>query len=120
MHFRENNGLTRNVSSFKQALKAGHNPQQYSYDPTLIPSDVFDARLDFKIWSKRILAINCYFTRITTGEQFVLSVYCNKQTGQYSIGSTLNFSSCPTDTIYRLNVDRKPTGKIALLNAFLV
>jgi len=92
-----------NVISFRVAISKGYEPRLYAYDPALIPLGEFDALLDFKTWSKRIIAINCYFTKIDTGCKFVVTVYCQNKTGRYILqGSTVDFGLCPLGYIYRI------------------
>ena len=69
--------MERNVLSFRAALDKGYEPRLYSYDPARIPVGEMDAVLDFKTWSKRIIAINACFTKRDTGEKFVVTVYCH-------------------------------------------
>jgi hypothetical protein len=86
-----------------------------------IPLGEMDAVLDFKTWSKRIIAINCYFTKRNTGEKFVVTVYCHNTTGRYTLpGSAVDFGQCPVSWTYRINVatiERKGKGTILLVNA---
>lgn len=104
-----------NVYSFKTANRKGYEPNLYAYDPQQIPTGEFDAILDFKTWSKRIIAINCYFTKMNTGEKFVVTVYCNNQTGKYEVpGSPFNFSDCGVNAIYRITVCKNEKGRILL------
>ena len=49
--------MERNVHSFKVSIKKGYSPCLYSYDANVIPLGEFDAVLDFKTWSQRIIAI---------------------------------------------------------------
>jgi hypothetical protein len=83
-----------------------------------IPLGVFDAKLDFKIWSKRIIAINCYFIRIDTEERFVVTVYCNQ--GNIKV-STLAFNGGFFTVSYRRNllfkVIKNDKGKVLLEKA---
>jgi hypothetical protein len=65
-----------NVMSFQVAINKRFEPNLYTYDSDKIPLGAYDAVLDSKIWSNRILAINCYFTKMQTGENFVVTVYC--------------------------------------------
>jgi hypothetical protein len=113
--------MERNVLSFKAALKKGYEPRLYSYDPTRIPVGEMDAVLDFKTWSKRIIAINCYFTKTNTDNKFVLTVYCNNKTGRYTLpGSTVDFGQCLVSWTYRINVatiERKGERTILFVNA---
>jgi hypothetical protein len=113
--------MHRNVLSFRAALEKGYEPRLYSYDPARIPLGEMEAMLDFKIWSKRIIAINCYFTKTDTGEKFVLTVYGHPKTGRYTLpGSTLDFGQCPIDCSYNVMVGRKGVdekNKVALVKA---
>jgi hypothetical protein len=110
--------MERNVHSFRVAIKKGYSPCLYSYDATQIPLGEFEARLDFKTWSKRIIAINCFFTKIDTGNMFVVTVYCNYRTGKYDVpGSTVDFSNCPLNENYRIAIGKNTKGNIVLLKA---
>jgi hypothetical protein len=71
--------------------------------------------LDFKIWSKRIIAINCFFIKIKTEEKFIVTVYCNHQTAKFKLpDSVVDFSSCPTNEVYLVSVLKNERGKIYL------
>lgn len=110
--------MERNVYSFKIAIRKGFELRPYIYDPQQIPTGEFDAVLGFKTWSKRIIAINCYFTKINTGEKFVITVYCNNQTGKYVVpGSVIDFSHCPTGVAYTITVCKNDKGRIILSKA---
>lgn len=110
--------MEHNVWLFKTAIRNGYSPRLYSYDPMQVPLGEFIAVLDFKTWSKRIIAINCYFTKMNTDEKFVVTVYCNNQTGKYKIpGSTIDFSNCPMSIAYRITICKNDKGKIILSKA---
>lgn len=110
--------MERNVWSFKTAIGKGYEPRLYGYDPLQIPLGEFDAILDFKTWSKRIIAINCYFTKIDTKEKFVVTVYCNNQTGKYEVpGSVVDFSVCDITAFYRITVSKNDEGRIIISKA---
>lgn len=110
--------MERNVYSFKVALSKGYEPRMYSYDPDNMPLGKFVARLDLKTWSKRIIAINCYFTKIDTDEKFVVTVYCNHQTSRFQLpSSTVDFSSCPAGEMYAVHVIKSERGKVLLVKA---
>ena len=95
--------MERKVWSFIAAIQYGFEPRSYIYDPKQIPLGEFDAVLDFKIWSKRVMAINGYFTKVTTGEKFTLTIYCDNQFGKYMIkASPIDFSDCATGQAYRI------------------
>ena len=113
--------MERNVLSFRAALEKGYDIRLYSYDPARIPLGEMEASLDFKTWSKRIIAINCYFTKMETGEKFVLTVYGHPKTGRYILpGSALDFGQCPIDCSYNVIVGRKgddAKDKVVLVKA---
>jgi hypothetical protein len=102
------NHMERNVLSFRAALDKGYEPRLYCYDPARIPLGEMDVMLDFKTWSKRIIAINAYFTKQDTGEKFLVTVYCHSKTGRYNLpGSTVDFGQCPMGWLYRVQVVMK-------------
>jgi hypothetical protein len=109
------------VLSFRAALEKGYEPRLYSYNPARIPLGELEVVLDFKTWSRRIIAINCYFTRTDTGEKFVLTVYGHPKTGRYTLPeSTLDFGQCPIDCSYNVIVGRKGNDektKVVLVKA---
>lgn len=110
--------MERNVFSFKVGLSKGYEPRMYSYDPDNIPLGEFVVRLDFKTWSKRIIAINCYFTKIDTDEKFVVTVYCDYETSRFQLSfSTVDFSSCLTGELYAVQVTKSEKGKVLLVKA---
>jgi hypothetical protein len=76
------------------------------------------AVLDYKIWSKRIIAINCYFTKIDEGNKFVATVYCNNKTGRYCLhGSSVDFAICPLNVQYLIGISKSKSDKIVLVKA---
>ena len=105
--------MERNVYSFRVSIKKGNSPNLYTYQPNQIPLGEFDAMLDFKTWSKRIIAINCYFTKINTGNKFVVTVYCKYETGKYTVpNSVIDFSNCTTNETYRVAIEKNHKGNI--------
>jgi len=110
--------MEKNVSSFRVAIGKGYEPRLYSYDPGKIPLGAFDAMLDFKTWSKRIFAINCYFTKAGTGEKFVVTVYCSYKTGRFEVpGSAVDFAHCAAGVIYGIVVEKNAKEKVILAGA---
>jgi len=109
--------MQNSVLSFRVAISKGYEPRLYTYDPEQIPLGEMDVVLDFKTWSKRIIAINCYFTKRDNCDKFVVTVYCHNKTGRYTLpGSTVDFGQCPVNWIYKIDVaaiERK--GKTAIL-----
>jgi hypothetical protein len=120
MNSKQSEEMERNVYSFKVAIAKGYEPRLYSYDADKIPSGIFDAVLDFKTWSKRIIAINCYFTKIDTKEKFIVTIYCNNQTAKFQLpNSDVDFSSCLVGQAYHISVIKKDRGKIVLESAMV-
>jgi hypothetical protein len=110
--------MERNVFSWGVALNKGYEPRLYTYDAAQIPLGEFRARLDYKIWSKRIIAINCYFTKLDGENKFVVTVYCNNKTGRYSPSvSMIDFAFCPLDTQYLIGISKSESDKITLVKA---
>src|SRR4051812_40690387 len=94
--------MASNVFAWKDALAKGLNPGLYSYSD--IPLGEYDAILDFKIWAKKVMAINCYFTEVLTGRKILLTVFCN-EAGVYKVGgSDLNIANCDIGRVYRVTV----------------
>ncbi|QDW24322.1 hypothetical protein FFJ24_005585 [Pedobacter sp. KBS0701] len=63
------------VLEFFPALEAGFDPKNYSYDKKEIPLGSYLAILDFMLWSKSGLTINCFFTLVDSHKKITLSVY---------------------------------------------
>lgn len=91
-----------NVLTWKQALAQDHCPSSYTYLFEGVPLGEYQAMLDYKIWAKKLMAINCYFTQATTGIKIQLTVYCN-EAGIYHLGAT-DFATCPVQKIYLIRV----------------
>lgn len=106
----------RNVYSWNPALDAGCNPRDYSYLPEDIPKGKYLVKLDFKIWAKKAVAINCYFTKVGSGEKIILAVYRDYKTEKYACGE-IDFSKSPTDKAYNIEVKYNSKGKPKLTNA---
>lgn len=104
-----------NVLSWKLALAQGYHPECYSYLFDAVPTGEYQAVLDFKIWAKKLMAVNCYFTQATTGKKIQLTVYCN-EAGVYQIGD-VNFATCPLQRIYLITVVAGQKKKIVFSNA---
>jgi hypothetical protein len=112
--------MERNVTSFGVAIRNGFEPGNYTYDIDKIPLGEFEAVLDFKAWSKRIIAINCYFTKTGTGERFVVTVYHNSKSGRFNpVASEVNFGDCAVGRTYYVAVEKNNKEKIILTKAVL-
>lgn len=104
--------------SWNQGIRTGHNPSEYPFIATLVPTGQFVAKLDFKIWAKKTMGICCYFTDQRSGRKFQLTVYRRKSDERYMLdGSEIDFATCEIDTCYHILVAINNKGKAAFLYA---
>lgn len=113
--------MTGNVLSWGVALRNGYKHDLYGYTGEAVPLGVIDAMLDFKIWAKNVMGINCYFTDVITQKKFQLTVYLSNRLRAYRLSSNgFDFYDCPTGRIYRIHTVRGNSGKITFANAVLL
>ncbi|TKT84891.1 hypothetical protein [Dyadobacter frigoris] len=113
----------RNVLSWHQALDKGFNPSSYPFETELVPQGEFPATLDFKIWAKKISGISCFFTRPEDQTKFQLTVYRRRSDRQYmleSCDSDIDFSTCPLNENYLIEMAVNGKGNISFKNAALL
>jgi hypothetical protein len=109
--------MAGNVLSWSAAIKKGYEPRLYPFSFEEIPLGEYPARLDFKIWAKKVMGICCYFTQEKTGKKFQLTVYCTQATGVYKIGnSKIDFAQCPVEKNYEISVIATEKKKAILKN----
>jgi hypothetical protein len=97
--------MAGNVLSWARALRMGYEPRLYHYQPGDVPTSEVEAVLDFKVWAKKVMGINCYFTQVSTNKKFQLTVYLNKEKGNYRLtNGEVDFSQCPCGALYKLRV----------------
>ena len=105
------------VMEFFPALEAGYEPKNYSFQKEDVPTGSYLAKLDFMLWSKTYMAINCFFTIKGSGKKISLSVY--KKPGEddlYLAGETeIRFVSF--GAIMQLHVESNQNGKPVLKDA---
>jgi hypothetical protein len=109
--------MKSNVLSWEAALKKVCNPGLYGYSPGNVPIGEILATLDFKIWAKKVIGINCYFTQSEDIKKFQLTVYCSRQEAYRIPGCGIDFFSCPVGSLYRLKISRHKTGNVYFLSA---
>lgn len=110
--------MERNVLPWSKALEMGHEPRNYPYSFDDVPTGEFEAVLDFKIWAKKVMGINCYFTQSETGKKFRLTVYCH---GYYRVWKEeMDFATCPVNRKYRIKVIANQKKNMVLASAVLL
>lgn len=98
-----------NVFTWNEALGKGYSPWLYGYTTGEVPTGKLDAVLDYKIWAKKLMAINCYFTQVSNGRKFQITVYYNHSSKGYYIDG-IDFSNCLNAVIYFLIISRDNIG----------
>jgi len=112
--------MTRNVLSWGVAIKKGFPVWLYSYAFEAVPFGEFEAVLDCKVWAKKVMGINCYFTQLTTEKKFCVTVYCHHETGQYKLKDCdTDFTTCPLMKTYVVNLAPGESNKVVLISARL-
>ncbi|SES23346.1 hypothetical protein SAMN04488023_14610 [Pedobacter rhizosphaerae] len=102
--------------NFFPALDAGYEPKDYAYAKADIPIGTFVATLDFMLWSKSGLTVNCFFTLTDSGKKVTLSVY-RKAANQdrYMAGGT-EVRYLPFGTSVELTIEANELGKPLLVD----
>jgi hypothetical protein len=107
----------RNILSWGKAIANGWQPGHYQYAAEHVPVGTYEVILDFKIWAKKVMAINCYCTIKLTGQKIQLTVYC-QETGRYMLPrGEIDFTICPTQTVYLIEVHADQKKKIRFIQA---
>src|SRR5687768_10877641 len=105
------------VLEFFPALEAGYEPKNYSYYKEDVPLGNYKATLDFMLWSKSYMAVNCFFTIDGSLKKISLSVY-KKPGGEgvYLAGET-EVRFVPFGSVMTLTVEANQNGKPILVDA---
>jgi len=99
------------VLEFFPALEAGYDHKNYSYEKGGVPLGTYSAKLDFMLWSKSVLTINCFFTLVDSHKKITLSVYRKAANqGRYMAGET-EVRYLPFGTELLLTVEANELGK---------
>lgn len=111
-----------NVYSYQQALSKGYEPGLYTYQAKNIPIGTYKAKLDFKIYAKKAIAVTCYFSLELTDVKFALTVFRLKSgKREYKLPNCdADFKTCVTDQIYEIEVAKNSKGNIKFVNAKLI
>jgi hypothetical protein len=109
-----------NVLLWENALRKGHQPGLYPYASLEIANGEYRATLDFKVWAKMAMAINCYFTIAGTESRVQLTVYCKTRLGIYKLDDCpTDFTKCPAGRYYNITIDTNGRGLPVLKRAIL-
>jgi hypothetical protein len=106
------------VLSFYNAIAAAHEPREYTYLREAIPFGNYEVTLDFMIWSKKQVGINCYCTIRETGEKVILPVYRN-ETEDYLAGN-LDLRFVPFGVVLLATVEPRGERGVILKDAVIV
>ncbi len=106
------------VLGFYPALEAGYEPRNYSWLTVDVPVGEYEAKLDFMIWSKKQVAINCYLTALASGQHFRLTAYRNKAEDYMAGGAAVRF--LPFGSVLSVTVELNGSGNPKWTNAVLI
>ena len=109
-----------NVMPWNEALEENYEPRDYSYHKEDIQQGEYLASLDFKIWSKKVSGITCYFTNQETDQKFQLTVYRNTDREYKLKDCALDFVECPGKSLYKINVGKNGKGNTKFIGAELI
>lgn len=102
---------------FFPALEAGYEPKNYSFFKEDVPVGSYVAKLDFMLWSKTYMAINCFFTIPGSLKKISLSVYKKPgEEGLFLAGET-EIRYIPFGSMVCLVVEANQSGKPVLKEA---
>lgn len=107
------------VLEFFPALEAGYEPKNYSYYKEDVPIGNYKAKLDFMLWSKTYVAINCFFTILDSKKKISLSVYKKAGTDDLFLAGELEMRFVPFESVLYLSVEANQNGKPVLGNAIV-
>lgn len=112
--------MQNNVLSWRDAIRQGFQPGLYLYAADQVPVGVVVARLDFKIWAKKIMGIGCYFSEFSTYRKFRLTVYCSSE-GIYRVrDGQIDFASCLIASFYRLIIIKDMKNRVSIQQGEMV
>ena len=106
------------VLGFYPALEAGYEPSNYSWVTEDVPVGEYEAKLDFMIWSKKQVAINCYLTALDSGQHFRLTAYRNKAEDYMAGAIAVRF--LPFGSVMLVTIELNGSGNPKWTNAVLM
>lgn len=110
------------VYSFVQAIENDCQPKEYPFQDEYLREGTFIANLDFKIWSKNQMAIQCYFIDVETQQKFQLSVYRQPSplSNYFLKDCDLDFKECPIGVEYEITIWVNSKGNYRFTHAKLL
>lgn len=107
------------VMGFFPALEAGYEPKNYSFYKQEVPIGNYLAKLDFMLWSKTFMAINCFFTIKDGGKKISLSVYKKAGVDDLYLAGDTEIRFVSFGTMLLLSVESNQNGKPVLKDAIV-
>ncbi len=102
--------------NFFPALEAGYEPKDYAYAKADIPIGTFAATLDFMLWSKSGLTVNCFFSLNDLGTKITLAVYRKAANQDRYMAGEIEVRYLPFRTQVELTIASNELGKPLLVD----
>jgi len=113
------NNMETTVLELTPELEMELEPKNYPYGKGDVPQGTYTAKLEFMLWSKSGLTINCFFTLLDSHKKISLSVYRKAANqGRYLAGD-VQVRYLPFGTLLELTVEENELGKPVLTNMFI-
>lgn len=109
--------MKNNVLSWRQAFDEGLNPSIYPYKSDQVPIGEITVVLDFKIWAKKVIGIDCYFSVPEGTNRFRITIFYSSSNGYRTDKEGVDFSCCETGKLYRINTAVRKTGNVFIKSA---
>lgn len=104
--------MKNKVLSWRQALDKGLNPSAYPYKSDQVPIGEITVKLDFKIWAKKVMGIDCYFSAAEGTNCFRITIFYSSSNGYRTDKDGVDFSCCETGKLYRIITAVRKTGNV--------
>lgn len=112
--------MESNVMSWGSIVDNDIDLKGYAWQTSNIPIGSFEAVFDFKVWSKKISGINCYFTLKETGQQISLTLFRMKDETYRLYEGGIDFRDCPTQVPYRIETALNRKGNVCFKDCVLL
>jgi len=108
--------MENNVLSWGHILSTKTDLTIYAWQNEEIPVGKFSAVLDFKVWSKKVTGINCYFRIVDSGKLIRLTLFRMKDRSYRLDETGIDFLYCPAGDIYTIETTLNGKGNISFKN----